>query len=111
MPLTSIEAKPIPSLDWLQFLWLPSRRQTEKARKEVKKDECPYLAYPIVEAFADGRLNIGSKVRIGGRVLVLEGVYPKAEFPEAMVFWDRNKRRHVQFTTWGISDDFLIIPE
>lgn len=65
---------------------------------------------PIVQAFAEGRLNVGSVVKIDGRALQLEGVYPKAEFPEAMVFWDHHKGRHVQFTAWGCGDDFLIIP-
>jgi len=100
VPLLSVEAHPIPGLGWLGFLWLPSRRQTEKARQalvNLGEKEFIFAAHPFTEEFANGRLNIGTKVKIDGRVLALEGVYPKAGYPEAMVFWDDRKKCHVQF--------------
>ena len=111
MQLTSIEIKPKFGLGWMKFLWLPSRKQTEKARQEVKKNECSCLAHPVVEAFADGRLTIGTNAMIDGRVLLLKGVYPKMEFPQAMVFWDSRKGCHIQLTVWGRPDDFIIMKE
>jgi hypothetical protein len=100
MSLLSVEAYPIPILGQLSFLWLPSRRQTEKARQalvNLKEKEFIFAAHPFTQEFAEGKFNIGTKVKIDGRLLTLEGVYPKGGYPEAMVFWDDQKKCHVQF--------------
>ncbi len=110
MPLMSIEAKPIPGLGWLRFLWVPSRKKTEKAIQELRKSKFPCdLMFPLVRAFATGEMMVGIMIMANGRRLVLKGVYPKMEFPEAMVFWDDDKGRYVQFTAHGCPHDFVVI--
>jgi len=105
----SVEARPIRSLRWLDFLWLPSKRQTKKARRILIKElEC-YFPSIAVQAFIDGSMVVGTVVQIDGRTLALRGVYPKMELPQAMVFWDSTKKCHVQFTRWEPLRDFQII--
>lgn len=111
MPLTSEEAYPIPGLKFLLSLWLPSQKQTEEARQELAESnekDFVFATHPLTQEFAEGKLNIGTRVRIDGRDLVLKGVYPKAEYPYAMVFWDAAKRCHVQFHFLPSYSDFEI---
>ncbi|MDI6777740.1 MAG: hypothetical protein QMD77_00955 [Patescibacteria group bacterium] len=85
---------------WLDSLWLPSRKQTETARQELLQSfdkEYIFAANPPAQAFAEGKLTIGQMIVVDGRQLILKGVYPKMEYPEAMVFWDHPKGRYVQF--------------
>jgi len=111
MLLLSEEAHLIPGLGFLSSLWLPSQKQTEKARRELaESDEKDFVfaAHPLTQEFAEGKLNIGTRVRIDGRDLTLKGVYPKAEYPYAMVFWDAAKRCHVQFNFLPCYSDYEI---
>ena len=112
MPLLSEEAHPIPGLGFLSSLWLPSRKQTEAARQELagsNEKDFIFAAHPLAQEFAEGKLNIGTRVRIDGRDLVLKGVYPKAEYPYAMVFWDAAKGCHIQFHFLPCYSDYEII--
>ena len=100
MPLTSEEYYPIRELGRLANFWLPSRRQTEKARKELAENpekDFVFAAHPLTQEFAEGKLNVGSRVKIDGRDLILKGVFSRVEYPYAMVFWDAAKGCHVQF--------------
>lgn len=111
MLLTSVEMHPRFFLGWLNFLILPSRRQTEKARRELlesKDKDFIFPANPLAHAFAEGKLNIGTTVKVDGRILSLKGVYPKTEYPAAMVFWDDSKGCYVQFNFLPCYGDYKI---
>lgn len=111
MPLLSEEAYPIPGLKILSSLWLPSQKQTEAARRELAESnekDFIFAAHPLTQEFAEGKLNIGTRVRIDGRDLILKGVYPKAEYPYAMVFWDNAKGCHTQFHFLPCYSDYEI---
>jgi hypothetical protein len=88
-------------------------KKTERARCGLDKRNHFLFARPIIKAFSDGRLSIGTMINMGGRKLTLEGVYPDVELPEAMVFWDEEKKCFVRFSTWGLgfSDNFQIIQQ
>ncbi len=109
MPLKSVESKPVFFFRWLKFLWVPSRKETRKARQDLMNGKQTYLTGSLVRAFDRGDLAIGTNLIMDGRRLILKGVYSKMEFPEAMVFWDYYKKRYVQFTGWGWNNDFQII--
>ena len=114
MPLLSVEMHPKPFLGWLNFLLLPSKRQTEKAKQELLESEDKdfiFPANPLAQAFAEGELNIGTEVKIDGRILSLHGVYPKSDYPAAMVFWDNNKKCYVQFNFLPCYGDYEIVTQ
>lgn len=114
MPLTNVEIYPKPGLGWLNFLVLPSKRQTEKAKRELLESqdkEFIFAANPLAVAFSEGRLGIGTFVRIDGRTLSLYGVYRNSEYPEAMVFWDQHRGCYVQFTNFMGACDYEIISQ
>jgi len=108
MPLVGVGTEPIPGLRWLRFLWVPSRRQTKKAKRGLK-DTYSWMTKPLIQAFINGKLDIETVIKVKERTLVLKGVYPEMGFPEAMVFWDPHKGWYYQFTRWEELDGFQIV--
>jgi len=96
---------------WLDFLWLPSWGKTEKARQELLQSpdkEFILAANPLARAFVEGELKIGDQVKVAGKTFIFKGVYPKEEYPGAMVFYDHHKGKYFQYN-FPIIDEFEIV--
>lgn len=96
-----IETSPTPG-GWLDFLIVPSKKETEKARRNLLQaddKELIFKANPLVKEFAEGRLRINMTIATDdGQALVLKGVCSGTRFPLAMVFWNPHRGRYTQFT-------------
>jgi len=79
------------------FLIFPRKRETEKCRKMIKKDTLVVSRSATAKKFAEGKINKGDKIEIGGTCCTFFGANPKKTFPECFLFFDRQEKVFFRF--------------
>ena len=118
MPLLQMGFIPMPGFGWLNWLLVvPSKKSTERARKQLKQDKYLLMKGALVNDFADGKIKVGDQINIDREVYTFRGAKPKRPFPEAMLFsrpvYDENfgqTTEFVNFTGWGALNYKGIVP-